>query len=226
MNKIRQMIPWTMAAGRALLGPMVILGDRCGWSGLTLAAMVVAALLSDIFDGILARRWHVDTAAVRLFDSICDTVFYFSTGAALFLFQPHLLRGNLALLYVLLAAEAANYALNIAKFGRPASYHSYLAKAWGLVLAAAIVTGLAAGHAFWLLRIALLMGIASNAETIAMSLLLPAWHRDVKHLGHALRLRKDLQAKCGEAAARPAGVMETMWRSTVVALCAAGRTAV
>lgn len=192
MQKVRQTIPWAMAAGRALLGPVVLFGDRCGWSGFTLAAMVASALLSDIFDGVLARRWRVDTAAVRLFDTICDTVFYICVGIALWLYQPQILHGNLALLYALLAIEAANFAANFAKYGRPASYHSYLAKAWGLVLASAIVAAFATGHAVAVMSVALCMGIASNIETIAMSLMLPVWRRDVKTLDEAWRIRKEI----------------------------------
>lgn len=194
MQKIRQLVPWAMAAGRGLLGPVLLIGDRCGWSGFTLAAMVVTALLSDIFDGVLARRWRVDTAAVRLFDSMCDMVFYVCVGVALWLFQPRLLSGNLGLLCALLAVEAANFAANFAKYGRPASYHSYLAKAWGLVLAAAIAAAFVSGHAGLLMRVALWMGVASNVETIAMSLMLPVWRRDVKTLAEAWRIRKEI---CG-----------------------------
>ena len=45
----KQQIPWLMAAGRALLGPVLVIGEKCGWSGTGLAALIVAALLSDIF---------------------------------------------------------------------------------------------------------------------------------------------------------------------------------
>jgi phosphatidylglycerophosphate synthase len=197
MQKIRQMVPWAMAAGRGLLVPVISLGDRCGWSGFTLAAMVVTALLSDIFDGVLARRWRVDTAAVRLFDSMSDAVFYICVGVALWLFQPQLLGGNFVLVGVLLAIEAANFAANFAKYGRPASYHSYLAKTWGLLLATAIAAAFATDHAAVLMRVALWMGIASNIETIAMSLMLPVWRRDVKTIAEAWRLRKEI---CGAAA--------------------------
>ena len=192
MQKIRQLVPWAMAATRALTGPVIVVGDRCGWSGFTLAAMVVTALLSDIFDGVLARRWRVDTAAVRLFDSMCDMVFYVCVGVALWFFQPLLLSGNVGLLCALLAVEAANFAANFAKYGRPASYHSYLAKAWGLVLATAIAAAFAVGHASPLMRVALWMGIASNLETIAMSLMLPVWRRDVKTIAEAWRIRKEI----------------------------------
>ena len=70
----KQHLPWAMATGRALLGPVLIAGEACNWSGLALAWLVVTALLSDIFDGILARRYGVATPALRRYDSIADII--------------------------------------------------------------------------------------------------------------------------------------------------------
>ena len=91
MNFGKQHIPWVMAAGRAALGPVLIAGAACSWNGFALAGMVVAALVSDIYDGVLARRWRCDTAGVRLFDSMADTVFYLCTAAALWVSEPQAL---------------------------------------------------------------------------------------------------------------------------------------
>jgi CDP-diacylglycerol--glycerol-3-phosphate 3-phosphatidyltransferase len=88
-------------------------------------------------------------------------------------------------------------AVDFVKFGKPASYHSYLAKAWGLVLAAAVVTTLATGYAGLLMRAALTLGVVCLTEGIVMSLILPAWSRDVKTLGSAWQIRRE------HSAARP-----------------------
>ena len=181
-------IPWAMAAGRALLGPVLIFGERCNWSGLALVSLVLTALLSDIFDGVLARRWRCDTAAVRLFDSIADTVFYVCAAIALWVGQPNFWRDNAVLLAAVLIAEAANHGFSLAKFGKPASYHSYLAKTWGLVLATAVIAALVTRHANPLIPASLLLGVASNLEGLAMSLILPTWHKDVRTLRAAWHL--------------------------------------
>jgi TonB family protein len=44
-------------------GPVLIAGAVCSWNGFALAGIVIAALVSDIWDGVLARRWRCDTAA-------------------------------------------------------------------------------------------------------------------------------------------------------------------
>lgn len=188
---MKRYIPWLMAAARAALGPVVILGERCNWSGTTLAVMVVTALISDIYDGVLARRWKCDTAGVRLFDSMADTVFYVCVGVSLWFGRSPALRENAGLLAALLVAEVARYVVDFAKFGKPASYHSYLAKMWGLVMAIAVVTTLATGGGGLLIRGSLVLGLLCNAEGFAVSLILPRWTRDVKGIAAAMELRQE-----------------------------------
>jgi CDP-diacylglycerol--glycerol-3-phosphate 3-phosphatidyltransferase len=188
----RNAIPWLMAAGRATLGPILIAGAACGWSGFSLAAMVVTALVSDIFDGILARRWQCDTPAVRLFDSIADTVFYLCVGIALWLAHPAILRANLTLLLVLVAAEALRFTFDFIKFGKPASYHSYLAKSWGLLLAITVVSIFAFSGGPILLPLALWTGVACNLQDLWLSIMLPTWQPDIKTIPAGLRLRRRL----------------------------------
>ena len=187
----KRYIPWVMAGGRAVLGPVLIVGAECGWNGLTLAGFVVAALVSDIFDGVLARRWGCDTAGVRLFDSMADTVFLFMHGVALWVSQPQLWRSNGWLLAALLGMEAVRFGFDFAKFGKPASYHSYLAKAWGLVMAVAVVSAFAMHRGSVLVPVALGLGILCDMEGLAMSVMMPVWKRDVKTLGAAWRIRKE-----------------------------------
>ena len=189
----KEQLPWVMSGGRAMLGPVLVVGEKCGWSGAGLAALVVTALLSDIFDGVLARRWKCDTAGVRLFDSMADAVFYMCAGIALWIGQPQIWRDNAGLLAAVLGLEAVRYAVEFWKFGKPASYHSYLAKAWGLVLATGIVAAFALGRSNPVLVAGLALGIVSNLEGLAMSLVLPVWHKDLKTLKAALAVREQVR---------------------------------
>lgn len=193
MIKLRkESIPWTMAAGRVLLGPVLIVGERCGWSGLALASLVITALISDIFDGVLARHWNCDTAGLRLFDSMADIAFYICVAIALGFRQPHIWYDNALLLGAVLSLEALRFLVDFAKFGKPASYHSYLAKTWGLIMAIAVVATLASKHAGILIPVALVFGIACNLEGLAMSRILPVWRRDVKTIAAARKIRREL----------------------------------
>jgi phosphatidylglycerophosphate synthase len=184
-------IPRILTAGRAVLGPVLIAGEKCGWSGMGLAALILAALLSDIFDGVLARRWHCDTPATGLFDSMADTFFYACVAAALWIGHPAVWASWRTPVLLLLAFEGLRIGFDLLKFGKPASYHSYLAKTWGVVLGSAIITLFAIGHARMLMTAAVALGGICSVEGLAMSLLLPVWRSDVKTIAVAWWLRRE-----------------------------------
>jgi hypothetical protein len=96
------------------------------------------------------------------------------------------------LLLVLLGLEAVRFVFDFAKFGRPASYHSYLAKLWGLVMAVAVVGVFALHHANVLVPAALVLGILCNVEGLAMSVVMPVWRKDVKTFAVAWRIRREV----------------------------------
>lgn len=192
----RKIIPWSMVGFRALLGPAMA---GAAW-GMTapepwLGAMIAAGLASDVYDGILARRWQTDTSALRVADSAADTVFYLGVLAAIVERHWPALHERLWLLAALLVLEALRILFDWMKFRRMASYHSYAAKAWGLLLAAATIALLCFNRAPWLMTAALVWGILCDMEGLAMSALLPHWTHDVKSLRRALELRRQFPAQ-------------------------------
>ncbi|MBB5064882.1 hypothetical protein HDF15_003244 [Granulicella mallensis] len=115
--------------------------------------------------------------------------------AALWVRVPQVLRANAWWLAALFALEGLRYALDFWKFGKGASYHSYLAKAWGLVLAVSIVSVLARGGPVGAITFAVAFGIVTNLEGLTMSLMLPNWQNDVKTLAAAWWLRHEMLAR-------------------------------
>lgn len=189
-RRIFESIPWTLIAFRALCCPLIMAAAERRWPGAVLALIVLLALLSDIYDGILARRWGCETAALRVSDSIADTIFYLGVVGALWLTDRQLLLGNWKLFATLFSLEATRYLFDLIKYRRTASYHSYLAKGWGLVIAVAVMAVFSSNSLRALIWVVLLMGIVVNLEGLTMSLILPRWQNDVKTLAAAWRLRR------------------------------------
>jgi CDP-diacylglycerol--glycerol-3-phosphate 3-phosphatidyltransferase len=186
-----------MVLGRAVvLGPMlVVIAFRAPAPEAWFGVLLLAGLLSDIFDGILARRWRTETSALRIADSAADLVFYLCVLFAVVIRHWPVLRDRLPLLGALLALEAGRMLFDWAKYRRMASYHSYAAKAWGLLLAAATLALLCFNRGEWLVTCALIWGIICDLEGLIMSLLLPEWAHDVKTLRRAFVLRRQMLAK-------------------------------
>ncbi len=198
MNR-RLQIPWAMVILRAALGPAIALAARLPNPEIWLGAMIVAGFLSDVYDGILARRWGTAGSALRMADSAADTVFYLGVLAAILERRWPVLHARLALLVLLLALETIRMLFDWFKFHRMASYHPYSAKIWGVLLAAATLALLYLDRAYWLVTVALAWGILCDLEGLVMSMLLPEWTHDVKTLPHALNLRRQMRAGHGEA---------------------------
>ena len=192
MPSILRMLPWSLVLLRLLLAPTVVVASRTSARGVWLAGIVLIALVSDIYDGVLARRWQCDTPAIRVADSIVDTIFYLGVLAALWVRVPQALMRYWPLLALLLLLEGVRYVYDLRKFGRMASYHSYLAKAWGLVMAVSVIAVLGFGRFGWALAMSMLLGILNNVEGLAMSFILPVWRRDVKTIREALTIRSHL----------------------------------
>ena len=185
-----------MVVSRALLGVAIsIAAARLRAPEAWLGAMIVAGFLSDIYDGVLARRWGTATAALRNADSAADTVFY--VGVLVAVVERHwpVIHARLWLLAVLLGLEATRIIFDWVKFGRMASYHSYASKAWSALLALATIALLCFNRGFWLSTVAIAWGILCDLEGLAMSAMLPKWTHDVKNLRRALRIRRKMLAQ-------------------------------
>lgn len=198
MGRLRMLraIPWSMIVFRALLAPLLVAAAL--WlpaPQLWLGAMIAAGFLSDVYDGVLARRWGTDTAALRIADSAVDTVFYLGVLAAVIIRHGPVLRERIWLLAAVLVLEGLRMGFDWLKFRRMASYHSYAAKLWGVLLAVSTIALLCFDRGFWLLTAALIWGVLCDLEGLAMSALLPVWKHDVKTLGRAIELRRQILSR-------------------------------
>ena len=187
--QVARRLPLALTALRALLGPVLLLQAWAGPAPRLFAACLVAAFLSDVFDGIVARRLGIATAGLRRLDSLADTVFYVCATAAVARLQPGVIAHHATALLVLLALELLRYAYDLRKFGREAAYHMLSSKAWGVALFAGFGSLLVLGRDGWAVDLAIGLGIVADLEGLAISWVLPAWRADVPSIVHALRLR-------------------------------------
>jgi len=192
------LVTFRAAAGPALVVMAVWLAAPQRWLG----ALIATGFVSDVYDGVLARRWGTATAPLRTADSATDLLFYICVLIAAIVRHGPVLRQLLWLLAPILMLEAGRLVFDWIKFRRMTSYHSYAAKAWGVMLALAAIALLAFDRGQVLLAVALAWGVLCELEGWAMSLLLPEWAHDVKHLVHALELRRAMLAQPGAPVTR------------------------
>jgi phosphatidylglycerophosphate synthase len=187
--RIVSKIPLALTLLRALLAPVVLLLAIYFPNRLAFGACLTLAFLSDVFDGIIARRLKIATANLRRLDSIADSLFYLAAAAAAWLLYPSVIEEHWLALIALGALELSRYAVDLAKFGREASYHMWSSKAWGIVLFTGFFALLALGDTGLLIALPIYVGILADVEGLAISFVMTTWQADVPTIFHALRLR-------------------------------------
>ena len=185
-----QAIPLLLVRLRLALGPVVlVLALMHAWGAL-IAFLMIAATLSDVFDGVLARRWGISTESLRVADSRTDAVYNLSTVAALFCIYPQVFAANRIGFLFVGCLEAATNVFDRIKYGRPCSHHAYSAKAWAASYCVFATALLGFGRAQPYAAICIFLGVVNNVEGIIMRTIMLRWVHDVSGIPAALCIRR------------------------------------
>jgi CDP-diacylglycerol--glycerol-3-phosphate 3-phosphatidyltransferase len=180
--------PQLLIAFRAACAPALFVLACFRFRGALLASVVIAAVISDILDGVVARRTGTATEALRQADTIVDTIFFVGAAVALRVAVPHAYEGLWLPLSALIVVHVSRSTYEVTKFGRLAAYHMWSSKALGLLLVAALVTAFLTGRPTPLLAIGLWFGVVNELEGFFASVLLRDWRCDVPSIFHAREL--------------------------------------
>jgi CDP-diacylglycerol--glycerol-3-phosphate 3-phosphatidyltransferase len=150
--------------------------------------LFVALALSDWVDGKLAILLNQRSVLGARLDSWADAALYLALLFGSLWLHGETLRSELAWLIAAVASYATCTLAGLAKYHRWPSYHTRAAKtSWFLILVGAV--SLLAGWSLWPLRLALTAITLTNLESIAITILSPAWRADVTSVYHAWRER-------------------------------------
>jgi phosphatidylglycerophosphate synthase len=146
----------------ALIWPLAL-----GGHGRLVGLGLIAAGLTDVLDGYLARRLGQASERGARLDAIADTVLLVSVAAWLQLLHPEIARDNGALLVAVAAAYAAGVAASLIGFHRVVDPHQLTSKIAGAALYAfALITLLTAVYEPLPLRVALFALTVSSIESV------------------------------------------------------------
>jgi CDP-diacylglycerol--glycerol-3-phosphate 3-phosphatidyltransferase len=157
--------------------------------------VISIAFVSDVFDGVVARKLGVATPELRHLDSRVDLVFYATAAWAVWRLHPGVVRSIAIPGLIVIGLDVLRHVFDFLKFGRDAAYHAWSSKAWGLSLALALVVLMGFGVAYPFVAITVVLGLIAQVEGLLISIVLPVWTHDVPSLRHALRIRNNAEEK-------------------------------
>lgn len=190
-------IPISLILFRFLMAPVILgLAYFIGESSKPIILLLMyLGLISDILDGIIARKQNLSTAKLRRLDSQTDMIFWLSIGFATWILYPQLISDNSIAIWAILAMEISVYAISILKFRRETCTHAFLSKLWGITLLIAFTSLIGFNHAGIPFIVAIIMGLISHVDRILITLILTKWTHDIPSAYHAYLIRKGIAFK-------------------------------
>jgi CDP-diacylglycerol--glycerol-3-phosphate 3-phosphatidyltransferase len=173
-------IPFALSTLRLLLGPLALACAVFGWPKILFAPILIIATLSDIYDGILARRLGVATSWLRRYDSVTDVIYYLFILYCAWIAQKTAIKSHWLPISLLVGSEIATIFLSLFRFGVLPATHTYMAKLYGLCLLGCCLGFLAFNAPGWIITVLAVVGVAANSEISAILLMRKVAPVDVK----------------------------------------------
>lgn len=190
-------IPYLLILIRFLFAPIILaLAYFVGNEGrIAILALLFLGLLTDIFDGIIARKMGISSTKLRRLDSQVDLVFWISIGISCYILNPDIIKTNKVGIILVFAMEALCYLTSFIRFGKETCTHAFLSKLWGLLLFSTFVSIIGFSYGGWLLKLTIIWGIISQLDVILIILILPKWQNDIPSSYHSYLIRKGIPFK-------------------------------
>ena len=182
--------PEVLIAFRAACAPAIFVLACFRFPGPLLAGILVAAFVSDVLDGIVARHLGCATPGLRQADTLADTAFYAAAGVALWVAVPGVFDAAALPLGMLIVVHVSRTTFELTKYGRIASYHMWSSKVLGVLIVATMTIVLLTGRPSALVLVVLWTAIANELEGFFASVVLPAWTTDVPSGVHAFKMTR------------------------------------
>ncbi len=160
-----------------------------------LIVLLFLGLLSDVFDGIIARKLEISTEKLRRMDSQTDLVFWLCVGYCSWILNPEIIIHNEYSIILIFVMEVMTYVLSITKFGKETCTHALLSKLWGITLLMAFVGIIGFGYSGITFALAIIFGIIGHIDVFLIIYFLPKWTHDVPSCYHAYLIKNGIKIK-------------------------------
>jgi phosphatidylglycerophosphate synthase len=147
--------------------------------------MLAASFFTDAIDGFLARKFKVISVFGSRLDSLADDLTMAMAIVGTFVFHPSFIKQQLLLVAILLGLFLLQLIMAFLRYGKPTSFHTYLAKLAAILQAVFLLSLFfypAAGEVlFYLAAVATIFDLL---EEILLVYRLPTWRADIKSYWH------------------------------------------
>ena len=183
-------IPYALLYSRLVVAAFIIIFSFTHISPIIIVSFSIYAVISDVFDGMIARKLKISTIEMRQLDTKIDTVFWFSCLFYLCVNQTQFLKAHMVELFILVFSELFIIVFGKLKFDERISYHTILSKCWALCLLWFFIDISLNNSCGFSFIISFWYGLVVQFEILMIAIILKTNHTDVPSVLQAIKLRK------------------------------------
>jgi cardiolipin synthase len=187
-------IPNLITSYRLLVFPLILYFIVAGHEML-FAIFLVINLVTDLIDGIIARRFHMETEFGAKLDSFADNLTYLLAFAGLLVFKMEDLQPHIISFIVFIAMLVLTVVVSLIKFRKFPSFHLYTTKISGYIQAAFFICTFFISFYAPLYYLMISWAILGAVEHIAIQAVIPEMKSNVKGFYWVLKERKENKDK-------------------------------
>jgi cardiolipin synthase (CMP-forming) len=151
--------------------------------------LLLACLLSDILDGLIARAFHLTSKLGATLDSIADILTMLIGLVGVVVFQKQFVAEHRGAIFIVLGFYILEIGASLVRYGKVSSFHTLLDRIAAYAGGIFVMSLFLWGYHGWLFYLTVVVYIVSLSEEIALICLLPEWRSDVGGLRSLLAAR-------------------------------------
>ncbi len=177
-----QQLPFGLVLFRLIISPIMIwvAWMHVNHSGIILATLLILGILSDVFDGIVARRLKISTDRLRKWDSNVDAVFLVSNIIAGWLLFPEIIEAKWGFILTIVALELICYFICLLRFKKLPANHTYSSKLFAVFICICLTTLFVTGNWGIIFPIMFCIGVIAYIDNIIILTKLSEYKVDTK----------------------------------------------
>jgi CDP-diacylglycerol--glycerol-3-phosphate 3-phosphatidyltransferase len=182
-------IPNILSASRIVIAPILLYPAWFGHKNLFIILLVIT-LLTDAFDGIIARKLNATSTAGAKLDSLGDMAVYLVVPFCVWWLWPEIIKKEAPYILMAVCAYFFPWIAGVLKFHKIPCYHTYGAKAAAVIMTVAMLF-LFMTEFNILFKIAAIFQAIVAIEEIAITIQLSELKSDVKSIWHLRELHRE-----------------------------------
>lgn len=141
--------------------------------------LLLACLVSDILDGLIARSFGLTSKLGASLDSIADVVTMLIGLLGVFVFQPSFVSEHYIELLLVLVFYLGEVIASLWRYGKVSSFHTLLDRVAAYMAGIFVMTLFLWGYHGWLFQMTVVVYLVALSEEMLLICLLPEWRSDV-----------------------------------------------